>query len=241
MPATIVTKSKLVVTPREDELGPVVLQRNGDKADDVTVSLPLPLMARAGARYRHIVSGRELFDLELDVEYETWSRVKSFTVDTRGLVATVLESPVELKKISVPKRWRDTVAVKFGGDVNVIPERWTLRAGAFYETAVADDAYANIDFPGGQMFGGSLGTSVMFDRWELVLAYQLRHMARVSISEDKGRVYQQVPHAACEPPYTDAASCNEHYLGQPSPTVNAGHYEALSHYLLLAVLYRYGS
>ena len=175
------------------------------------------------------------------MEYETWSRVKNFTVDTRGLVAEIQGINVDLKKIYVSKHWRDTFAVKFGGDVNVIPGRWTVRAGGFYETAVADNAYANIDFPGGKMFGGSLGTSVMFDRWELALAYQLRFMGKITVSEDDGRVYQQVPKAACQPPYTDPGLCNEHYLGQPSPTVNAGRYAAVSHYLLLAVLYRYGS
>jgi len=241
VPTTIVTNSKLVVQPQDQSLGTLVLRRNDVPADDVNVSLPLPLMARAGARYRHIVSGRELFDLELDVEYETWSRVKNFTVDTHGLVANIQGVNVDLKKIYIAKHWRDTVAVKFGGDVNVIPERWTVRAGAFYETAVADDAYASIDFPGGQMFGGSLGTSVRFDRFEIALAYQLRYMGKVNISEEDGRVYQQVPKAACQPPYTDTGSCNEHYLGQPSPTVNAGRYAAVSHYLLLAVLYRYGS
>ena len=37
-----------------------------------------------------------------------------------------------------------------------------------------------------------------------------------------GRVYQQVPASACQPPYTDPNTCNEHYLGQPAPVVNAG-------------------
>ena len=35
--------------------------------------------ARVGARYRHLARTRELFDVELDVEYETWSRVNDFT------------------------------------------------------------------------------------------------------------------------------------------------------------------
>ena len=43
------------------------------------------------------------------------------------------------------------------------------------------------------------------------------------------------------PPYTDPTRCNSHYLGQPSPVVNAGSYRATSHFLSLALLYRYGS
>jgi hypothetical protein len=66
-------------------------------------------------------------------------------------------------------------------------------------------------------------------------------MGNVSVSESQGKVYQQVPASACDPPYTDSTACNPHYLGQPSPTVNAGRYAAVSHYLAFAVLYRYGS
>ena len=125
-----------------------------------------------------------------------------------------------------------------GGDVNVIPERWTVRAGGFYETAVADDAYANIDFSGGQMFGGSARASVMFDRWELALAYQLRFMGKVSVSEDDGRVYQQVPKsrlpaALHRPGDLQPALPRAAVARRSTPDV----YTAVSHYLLLAVLY----
>jgi long-subunit fatty acid transport protein len=242
VPTSIETKSKLVVTPVDPSIGGTLeLRRNDKPANDVNVILPLPLMARAGARYRHLDGGRELFDIELDVEYETWSRVKNFSVESNHLIATIDGVDVDLKTIYVPKYWNDTVAVKLGGDFAVVPGRWTLRAGGFYETAVADKAYSNVDFPGGAMFGGSLGTSVIFERFEIALAYQLRHMQSVSVTEQEGRVYQQVPKAACQPPYTDTGNCSPHYLGQPAPTVNAGRYAAVSHYLLLAVVYRYGS
>jgi long-subunit fatty acid transport protein len=241
VPTSIETKSTLKVQPIDPTMGTVNLFRGSNvPGDDVKVILPLPLMARGGARYRHLSGGRELFDVELDVEYETWSRVKNFSVETNGLIANIKGVDVPLGTINVSKHWRDTLAVKLGGDFAVIPERWTLRAGAFYETAVADKAYSNVDFPGGAMFGGSLGTSVSYARWELALGYQLRYMQKVTVSEADGRVYQQVPASACDPPY-NGSDCNPHYLGQPAPTVNAGRYAAVSHYFLLAVLYRYGS
>ena len=91
------------------------------------------------------------------------------------------------------------------------------------------------------MLGGSFGGSLSFGRWEVAIAYQLRHMLDVSVSEANARVYQQVPATACDAPYTDANFCNSHYLGQPSPAINAGSYRSTSHYLSLALLYRYGS
>jgi hypothetical protein len=240
IPANIETKSTLQVTPLDTSMGTVDLRRNGLPANDVSVILPLPLAVRAGARYRGLAGTREIFDIELDAEYETWSRVNQFTVETRDLHALLLGSDTGLGQIKVAKAWRDTLAIKLGGDVSVIPDRLALRAGAFYETAVADPAHANVDFAGGPMMGGSLGGSVTFGRWEVAIAYQLRHQSTVSVSEKDARVYQQVPASACMPPYMDTTACNEHYLGQPAPAVNAGTYNATSHYLALALLFRPG-
>jgi long-chain fatty acid transport protein len=240
LPAQIATNSRLAVTPLNPTLGEVVLTRDGERADDVSVRLPLPLLARGGVRYLGFVGGRERFDVELDVEYETWSRVKNFTVESNRLVANVQGQAVNINRIVVDKQWRDTVALKFGGDALVIPDRWAIRAGVYYETAVAAPAYAHVDFAGGHHVGASFGTSWLLRRWEIALGYQLRHQPAFSVSEATGRVYQQVPSSACMPPYTDTATCHPNYLGQPSPTVNAGRYAANSHFVSLAVLYRFG-
>jgi long-chain fatty acid transport protein len=242
VPANIVTHSTLGVTALNPAVGDVVLRRDGMLANDVTLRLPLPMMARAGIRYRGLVGERERFDIELNVEYETWSRVRNFVVETNGLVA---EAPaqgsfVNIDRIVIDKSWRDTVAVKLGGDVAIIPDRWALRGGVYYETAVAAASHAHVDFPGGQRVGGSIGSSWLFRRWEIAVAYQLRYQPTFSVSEANARVYQQVPGSACQPPYTDPASCNSHYPNQPSPSVNAGRYAANSHLLSLAVLYRFG-
>ena len=136
----------------------------------MTVTLPLPLMARARRTLPQLAAGRELFDLELDVEYETWSRVKAFTVDTNGLVANAQQCRPRRddRTIIVPKQWHNVVSVKLGGDFELVPERWTLRAGVYYETAVASPAYANVDFPGGAQLVGArsaLASSSTAGRW----------------------------------------------------------------------------
>jgi long-chain fatty acid transport protein len=244
IPARVVTNSKLEATPLDASMGTLVLTRNYLPANDVNVVLPLPLTVRAGGRYRGLAGAREVFDVELDVEYETWSRVNQFTVETHGLIGTIRGTDVEIKDIHVPKQWRDTVAVKLGGDWAVVPERVALRAGAFYESAVSEAAYSNVDFPGGQMLGGSVGGSVRFGSWEIAAAYQFRYQPEVTVSEADGRVYQQLPVGSCKPPYTDPATCNPHYNipnGLPGPVVNAGTYNAASHLMSLAIVYRYGA
>jgi long-chain fatty acid transport protein len=240
VPTSVVTHSTLSVTPLGSAVASVGLTRDGSPANDVTLTLPLPMLFRSGVRYRHLAGAREIYDLELDVEYETWSRVKNFTIDTHGLQANVPgQAPINIDRIVIDKHWRDTVAVKLGGDYAVMPDRLTLRAGGYYETAVADPAYANVDFPGGPQVGGALGASIFHKRFELAVAYQLRVQTNVSTSEANARVYQQVPSSACQAPYTDAVSCNPNFLGQPSPAINAGTYNASSHFVAINVLYRH--
>ena len=235
VPANIVTHSTLTLTAIDqavEVLDDITTARGAgaNSATDVTVKLPLPLLVRGGGRYRHLADGRELFDVELDVEYETWSRVNAFTVDSNGLVATAGSQHVPIGTITVPKQWKDVLSVKLGGDFNLVPDRWTLRAGVYYETAAAPSAYANVDFPAGAQLGGALGASLLLHRWEVALTYQLRYQPSFTVAEADARVYQQTPGGACTAPSTDPNVCN----------VNAGTYAATSHLVSLAVIYRYG-
>jgi long-subunit fatty acid transport protein len=240
LPANIVTHSTLNLSGLASNpdgtsvLGNITTARNGgapNSANDVTVKLPLPLLVRGGGRYRHLANGRELFDVELDVEYETWSRANAFTVDSNGLVATALTNQrVPIGTITVPKQWNDVLSVKLGGDFNLVPDRWTLRAGVYYETAASPSAYTNVDFPAGPQLGGALGASLLLHRLEVALTYQLRYQPSVTVAEADARVYQQTPGGSCTAPSSDPNVCN----------VNAGTYAATSHLVSLAVLYRYG-
>jgi long-chain fatty acid transport protein len=239
LPANIVTKSNLTLVPADPQgpLGssPVATERQGNPQSDVKITLPLPLMARAGARYRHLHGARELFDVELDAEYETWSRVKAFTLDTNGLFAEENGQRILLGQIQIAKQWSDVFSVKLGGDINLVPDRWTVRAGAYYETAVAPAAYANVDFPGANVFGAALGGSLLLRPLEIALTYQLRYQPSFTVSEADARFYQQVP---CVQSTSNPSTCASPYAQTP-PTVNAGTYGATSHLVALALIYRY--
>jgi long-chain fatty acid transport protein len=244
IPADITTQSQLSITPLNPALqGNVTLMRNGVPTNDVTVTLPLPMILRTGARYRRLDGKREIFDVEVDVDYETWSRVKNFTLATNGLTANFqsqsVNQTINIGDINIAKNWNDTVAIKLGGDYALIPDKLTLRGGVYYETAVANAAYANVDFPGGQEIGATVGASVFFGHVELAAAYEARVQPAVTIAEADARVYQQVPGSPCQAPYTNTTTCNPNYLGQPSPAINAGTYTAQSHTVALDVLYRF--
>jgi long-chain fatty acid transport protein len=239
IPASIETDSKLDLDPLSTGITEdVVLTRDGKEADDVSLSLPLPLTARLGVRYIHLHEDTELFDIELDVSYETWSRVESFKVNSDGLVANLLLQQVDVGNIEVEKEWNDTITVQLGGDYVAVPNLLTVRGGVFFESAVADDAYANVDFVGGEQLGAALGGSFFVQRFEIAVAYGFRFQPSFSVSEKESEVSQETPASLCGPPYT-GENCHPAYLGRSGPAANAGTYRAHSHVASLDVLYRF--
>jgi long-subunit fatty acid transport protein len=241
IPTRIRAKSQLDITPVSSETDDTVeLTRNGDRANDVTLTIPLPLIARTGIRYRHLLpNSQESFDIELDVVYETWSRVNHFTVATRGLHAEFQGQGSELGDIYVEKRWRNTVGVHLGGEYALMPNTLALSGGVFYQTPLADSAYANVDFATGAQLGGAIGATVSWNHHRVALAYEYRQQRSLTLSEAESRVYQTTPLSPCKAPYTDRSKCSTYYLGLPGPPVNAGTYDAHSHLVVLDWLYNF--
>jgi hypothetical protein len=241
VPTQIRAKSSLDITPVSSSTGDrVELTRDGSPANDVTVVIPLPLMARAGIRYRYLgPDDRELFDVELDVVYETWSRVNHFTVETNALNARFQGQSSTLEDILVAKQWKDTTGVHLGGDYALLPSLLTVSGGAFYQTALADASYANVDFATGAQWGGSLGALLRWQGHEIGVAYEYRRQVPLALSEGDSRVYQTAPLSQCKAPYTDKAKCSKYYLGIPGPPVNAGTYRSITHLFVLDWLFRF--
>lgn len=238
IPTSIETDSTIDIAPINSP-DPVKLSRNGQPANDVGLTLELPMSARLGARYIHHQGKRELFDIEVDGVLETWKRVKSFHLDSRDLIAESAGETVPFSDIDVQKQWQNTFGVHLGGDFNVLPDRLTARGGVYYETPIAKPAYANIDFADGRQLGFALGGSVHVSKVEIAFAYEYRVQPTVRVSDADARVYQSVPATTCVAPYTDPAKCNEHYLGRPSAPANGGEYFAYSHVMSLDGVYRF--
>ena len=125
---------------------------------------------------------REVWDIELNVRYERSSAFRDVTIDVLpdqearfvnvgddGSTSTTrLTIPT---RIQVPMRWNDQIAVRLGGDWNVLPGRFAVRAGASFETDGVEERYAGLDFLPGMRFGLHAGFTVRIDRVDVSLGY----------------------------------------------------------------------
>lgn len=208
----------------------IVLNRNGAPSNEVSLSMPLPLTARAGVRYIHRDGQRELFDVELDVSYERWSAVRNFELDSHGLTATFNNpafppTPLPISALNVPKRWRDTWTVALGADYALWQDT-TLRVGTYYETPLASAGYANVDFPTGAHLGMTFGASFNLGALKLGAAYEYRHMLDIELREDDAKVLQLKPAISGNPE-------------AEFPVVNAGTYRHHTHNVVLSAAYEF--
>ncbi len=162
--------------------------------DDIRVSFPftLPATLRGGVRYLHDTGTRKWFDLELAAQWENWSTIDAYQISVEGRI-----SGQEVEDLNLQKNWRDTVSVRLGGDVYVIPEHLTLRAGGYWESATVPDAYSHVDFPsfmrGGIGGGVSAGGRGVYG----TLGYMHVFQESRTISELDGKAFQQRPVRPC--------------------------------------------
>lgn len=235
IPTTIRANGRIALTRLAGEQE-VALTRDGAPADDVQMVIPLPMMLRGGVRYVHEKDGTPLFDVELDVSYQNWSRVQNFALDSRGLVGTLTGFAVPINTVIIEKAWRDSFTLALGGDYHVLPEKLTVRAGFGYDSAVADAGYTSPDFATGHHLTGGLGASILFGIFELAVAYNYRHQVPVEVTATDGRITQINPRA-CE--MGTAADCVTVEPGGPSPVVNIGKHQAFSHSLAIDGIFRF--
>lgn len=165
-------------------------------SDDVRaeMGLTLPATARAGVRYIHPHKNGEdeLFDLELDVFYENWSTIDAYVMKFEGRL-----NGQEIRDVRIDKNWRDTVSLRLGGDINVIPNHLTLRAGGFWESGAAPKNYSNLDFPSFNRGGFGAGVTGGARGIYLTVGFMQVFQERRQIEELYGKVYQQRPIAPC--------------------------------------------
>jgi long-subunit fatty acid transport protein len=161
-----------------------------------TLKFNLPMEAKLGLRYHHpragavlasmaaaAVAGKparrvrdplhdDLFDVELDFTWTNNSAVDNIEVRFRRGIAVNGTPGFVPENGDLPRKWRDVLGVRLGGDVTVIPRRLALRAGGFFETKGQLDEYLSIDFNAAQKAGLSAGGTVRVGPVDVSAAYQ---------------------------------------------------------------------
>lgn len=116
-------------------LGTVV---TGNQADFTTT---LPLEAKVGAHFQ----ATDALGLNADFVYQGWDSVQELLFTPNGISTKIGSADATLvAPIHIPKHWVATFSGRLGASYAL--QSVTLRAGAWYETEAAPDAYTNIDF-----------------------------------------------------------------------------------------------
>jgi long-chain fatty acid transport protein len=214
---------------------PVFLKARGTMAvdkptlvtDDIRVTMPLTLPAylRGGVRYIHAAKGREWFDLELMAQWENWSTIDAYEVGVSGRI-----SGQEIQDLRLGKGWRDTVSVRLGGDVHVIPRHLTVRAGGYFESGASPKAFSHLDFP--SFARGGLGAGLTAGGRGIYGTVGFLHVFQEAreVDELTGKVFQQRP----------VRPCPEGCGGASGVPANAGRFTSRYEILNLGIEIRFG-
>lgn len=105
----------------------------------------------------------DLFDVEIDLTWANNSALESIEVrfpsDPSGagrLPVSGLNSEIP-PNADQPRRFRDVLGVRLGGDFHVIPRRLALRAGGFFETAAGRAELQHLDVAPSRRMGFAFG------------------------------------------------------------------------------------
>ncbi len=142
----------------------------------------------------------ERWDLEFNFIYEANSRVDQFGVTLpvnpatdngswsieadQGLTASL---PPDL---AIPHNWRDSYSMRLGGDFNIIPGTFSIRAGVSFEGKGVTDGYEQLDFFPLMRLGGGLGATLRFGRFDLSLSYAFIQQFATTVTNEDGAVRQ---------------------------------------------------
>ena len=157
-----------------------------------TFKLQIPMEARLGFRYhkpryetpsagqrwlaKHQGAARDamsedLFDLEADLTYSQNSAVQSIQVRMNEATRINGTPGYVPANADVPRRWRDIIGMRVGGEFVLIPDLIALRAGGFFESKGVDDAYVSLDFQQAMKFGVSAGATVRIAMLDVSAGY----------------------------------------------------------------------
>ncbi|HEX4335056.1 MAG TPA: hypothetical protein VH062_04030 [Polyangiaceae bacterium] len=222
---------------------------------DVTVRLPWELIA--GIRYAGLLKGNqtkgsdpmatERWDVEVDFDYSFTQRTGTDSVTlgakanyvthtAAGGVGTSTVDPNDIGTLNVDSHLRNTYALRAGGSFSVLPRKFAVLAGIFYENRGVDLAYADVTSMAFQRVGTSVGMLFRFGDWDLRLG--ATHIASETVTVAPARGQDVITNeagtgkvalpdpSAPSPGQADAVAAKHQSASNSSPIINAGRYTA---------------
>jgi long-chain fatty acid transport protein len=141
------------IMPIDDGVGTLPA---GRRSDDVRLTLPLPLVVRAGVQVRPSAG----LALALDVNWQRWSTTRRLVIDFAHQYPLLLTPGANLVDVVMDNRWRDTLSVRLGAEAHPLGgglERLALRAGLLLDQSPIDDRQFDLLTPDSDKLGLSLG------------------------------------------------------------------------------------
>lgn len=140
----------------------------------------------------------ERFDVELDTVVTLSNNVDSFDVTLPPNSSLTVPSPVAIipdinvalpAQISLQHRWKTQVALRLGGDYNVLPGRLAVRAAFSFESNGQQHGYEQLDFQPFRLFGLHCGGTVRVARFlDLSASYTHVFVSDVTVSPADARI-----------------------------------------------------
>lgn len=152
------------------------------------IVLRLPWAATAGIRYADVLKDNkdpdgdpmdtERWDVEFDFDYSFDGRTSSNTASlgqdinlvthtASGQTGSTLITAQDVGSVNINRHINDSYALRLGGSYSVLPRKFAVNAGVFYESRGIDLAYADVDSFAFQRIGMSIGIMARFKSWDL--------------------------------------------------------------------------
>jgi long-subunit fatty acid transport protein len=133
--------------------------------NSVAVKVPIPMEGKLGFRFHQPRAGadmvhrrdpmsQDVYDIEADLTWAHDSQFQAIDITIpNGIPVPGITGSFLPPNASVPHNYKDVVGARFGGDYNILPDQFAVRAGAYFETSAQAAQYQNIDFAGQQRIG----------------------------------------------------------------------------------------
>jgi long-chain fatty acid transport protein len=198
--------------------------------NNLHINVPEPMELKLGFRYHkrrndvpyneHVRDpmAQDVFDVEADL---TWANNSTFNqlgvslpgnantgagiIPINGLQAiTGGNAPAN---DNIPHGFKDVYGIRLGGDINVLPDQWAVRAGGFFQSKGQDPTYQDVDFAGTMNGGFTFGTTYRIhlskekaNALEVSLGYE--HIFYVRSINDGPNGLDAIAGTACASPQT---------------------------------------